>query len=394
MVADGGLKAPAMKRAIGVVTVARSDYGHLVPLLEALRAAPGVSLQLYVAGGHLASRFGHTVDAIEADGWPITDRVEMTAISDTAADVAEAAGRGLAGFARAFARGRPDVVVLLGDRLEMLSAAVAALPLTIPVAHLHGGEVTEGAMDEQARHAITKLAHLHFPAAAPYAQRILRMGEEPWRVHCLGAPGLDRLERLARLSRNELSRRVGLPLRRPTLLVTFHPATLEPGETENQVEELSAALEAVAGDVVITYPGADTGYGAVIRCLEALAASRPGTRVVPALGEDGYCSLLREADVMVGNSSSGLIEAPSFRLPVVNVGIRQRGRLRAANVIDVGIGRAEILAGIRHALDPAFRQSLVGLVNPFGDGHTAPRIARVLAEVELGPRLLQKRFVD
>jgi len=385
---------PSVKRTIGVVTVARSDYGHLVPLLEALRDAPEATLQLYVAGGHLASDFGHTVDAIEVDGWLIADRIEMTSISDTAIDVAEAAGRGLVGFARAFARGRPHIVVLLGDRLEMLVAAVAALPLTIPVAHLHGGEVTEGAIDEQARHAITKLAHLHFPAAAPYAQRILRMGEEPWRVHCLGAPGVDRLERLAHLSRAELSRRVGLPLRRPTLLVTFHPVTLEPGEIENQVEELAAALEAVAGDAVITYPGADAGHGAVIRRLEALAATRPGTRLVPALGEDGYCSLLREADVMVGNSSSGLIEAPSFCLPVVNVGIRQRGRLRAANVIDVGTGRAEILAGIRRALDPAFRQSLVGMVNPFGDGHTAPRIARVLAEVELGPRLLQKRFVD
>jgi UDP-hydrolysing UDP-N-acetyl-D-glucosamine 2-epimerase len=178
------------------------------------------------------------------------------------------------------------------------------------------------------------------------------------------------------------------------LLVTFHPVTLEPGATESQVAELAAALEAVEGDAVITYPGADAAHDTVIRRLDALAAARPGTRVVQTLGDEGYCSLLREADVMVGNSSSGLIEAPSFRLPVVNVGIRQRGRLRAANVIDVGIGRAEIVAGIRRALDPAFRQSLAGLVNPFGDGHAGPRIARVLAEVELGPRLLQKRFVD
>jgi UDP-hydrolysing UDP-N-acetyl-D-glucosamine 2-epimerase len=384
----------AVSRAIGVVTVARSDYGHLVPLLEALRDEPGIALQVYVGGGHLSPRFGHTVDVIAADGWPITDRIEMPAASDSALDVAEAAGRGLAGFARAFARHRPDIVVLLGDRLEMLSAAVSALPLTIPVAHLHGGEITEGAIDEQARHAITKLAHLHFPVAGPYAERILRMGEEPWRVHCLGAPGLDRLERLAHLPRAELARRIGLPLRRPTLLVTFHPATLEPGETEGQVEELAAALEAVEGDVVITYPGADVGHGHVIGRLEALARARPGTRMIAGLGEEGYCSLLREADAMVGNSSSGLIEAPSFRLPVVNVGIRQRGRLRAANVIDVGSGRADILEGIRRALDPAFRRGLADLVNPLGDGRAAPRIARVLAEVELGSRLIQKRLVD
>jgi UDP-hydrolysing UDP-N-acetyl-D-glucosamine 2-epimerase len=219
------------------------------------------------------------------------------------------------------------------------------------------------------------------------------MGEEPWRVHCLGAPGIDRLERLARLPRAELARRIGLPLRRPTLLVTFHPATLEPGETEDQVEELAAALEAAPGDVVVTYPGADVGHGAVIRRLEALAKTRPGTRVIGGLGEEAYCSLLREADAMVGNSSSGLIEAPSFRLPVVNVGIRQRGRLRAANVIDVGSGRADILEGIRRALDPDFRRSLASLVNPLGDGRVAPRIARVIADVELGRRLIQKRFV-
>ena len=274
---------------------------------------------------------------------------------------------------RAFERGGPDLIVLLGDRLEMLAAALAALPLTIPVAHLHGGEVTEGAIDEQARHAITKLAHLHFPAAEPYARRIRQMGEEPWRVHCAGAPGLDRFAQRAALSREELARRLGLPLRRPTLLVTFHPVTLEPGEAGRHSAELAAALEMVDGDVIVTYPGADAAHDAVIGPLESLAATRPGTRMVPALGEDGYGALLREADVMVGNSSSGLIEAPSFGLPVVNVGI---------------------LAGIRRALAPEFRASLHGLVNPYGDGRASPRIARVLREVELGPRLIRKRFVD
>jgi UDP-hydrolysing UDP-N-acetyl-D-glucosamine 2-epimerase len=383
-----------MARTIGVVTVARSDYSHLVPLLEALRDAPDVVLQLYVAGAHLSPRFGSTEKAIEADGWSITARVETTGASDAAVDVAAGAGAGVAEFARAFARGGPDLIVLLGDRLEMLAAALAALPLTIPVAHLHGGEVTEGAIDEQARHAITKLAHLHFPAAEPYARRIRQMGEEPWRVHCAGAPGLDRFAQRAALSREELARRLGLPLRGPTLLVTFHPVTLEPGEAGRHSAELAAALEMVDGDVIVTYPGADAAHDAVIGPLESLAATRPGTRMVPALGEDGYGALLREADVMVGNSSSGIIEAPSFGLPVVNVGIRQHGRLRAANVIDVGHGREEIVAGIRRALAPEFRASLHGLVNPYGDGHASPRIARVLREVELGPRLIRKRFVD
>ena len=388
------LESEGMARTIGVVTVARSDYGHLVPLLEALRDTPGITLQLYVAGAHLSPRFGETVGAIEADGWPISARVETIGASDAAVEVAAGTGAGVAGFARAFAAGRPDLIVVLGDRAEMLAAAVAALPLAIPVAHLHGGEVTEGAIDEQARHAITKLAHLHFPAAEPYARRIRQMGEEPWRVHCVGAPGLDRFARGAAMPREELARRIGLPLRRPTLLVTFHPVTLEPGEAGGHSAELAGALEMVDGDVVITYPGADAAHDAVIRRLEALAATRPGTRMIPALGEDGYRALLQEADVMVGNSSSGLIEAPSFGLPVVNVGIRQQGRLRAANVIDVGHGREEIAAGIRRALAPGFRAGLRGLVNPYGDGNAAPRIARVLREVELGPRLVRKRFVD
>lgn len=383
-----------MARTIGVVTVARSDYGHLVPLLEQIRDAPDLTLRLFVTGAHLAERLGATVRAIEADGWPIAGRVEMTGETDAPVDVAVAVGLGAAGLARAFTNQRPDLLVVLGDRLEMLAAAVAALPLAIPVAHLHGGEVTEGAVDEQARHAITKLSHLHFPAAEPYVRRILQMGEEPWRVHCSGAPGLDRLARLAVLSREELARRIGLPLRRPTLLVTFHPVTLEAEDTAVHVDELAAALEKIAGDAIVTYPGADASHETIIRRLEVLAAARPGTRLVASLGDDVYCSLLREADVMVGNSSSGLIEAPSFALPVVNIGARQRGRLRATNVIDVAPTRHEIVKGIERALQPEFRRGLTGLANPYGDGRAAPRIVQVLREIELGRRLLQKRFVD
>jgi UDP-hydrolysing UDP-N-acetyl-D-glucosamine 2-epimerase len=276
----------------------------------------------------------------------------------------------------------------------MLGAAVAALPFALPVAHIHGGEVTEGAIDEQARHAITKLSHLHFPAAEPYRKRLLQMGEEPWRVHCFGAPGLDRLPRLALLSRADLAARLGLPLRRPTVLVTFHPVTLEAADTARHMDELAGALSRVEGDLVISYPGADTAHRAVVERWTALAAARPGTRLAPSLGEDVYCSLLREADAMVGNSSSGIIEAASFGLPVVNVGSRQQGRLRGENVIDVGHGRDEIATAISRALDPAFRRGLVGMRNPYGDGAAAPRIVRILREIELGPRLARKRFVD
>jgi UDP-hydrolysing UDP-N-acetyl-D-glucosamine 2-epimerase len=383
-----------MPRVIGVVTVARSDWGHLVPVLEALRAAPDVTLRLLVGGAHLSPRFGSTVAAIEAAGWPIAARVEMLEAGDAPRDMAVTAARGVAGFADVFARERLELLVLLGDRLEMLAAATAALPFALPVAHIHGGEVTEGAIDEQARHAITKLAHLHFAAAEPYARRILQMGEEPWRVHCVGAPGLDRLAARATLPRAEIAARLGLALRRPTLLVTFHPVTLEHADTARQVDELVAALAGVDGDVVISYPGADTAHRAIVERWTALASSRPGTRLAASLGEDVYASLLREADVMVGNSSSGIIEAGSFALPVVNVGTRQQGRLRGPNVVDVGHRRDEIAAGLARALAPAFRRGLAGMRNPYGDGAAAPRITEVLRKVELGPRLVRKRFVD
>ena len=383
-----------MPRVIGVVTVARSDWGHLVPVLEALRAAPDVTLRLLVGGAHLSPRFGSTVAAIEAAGWPIAARVEMLEAGDAPRDMAVAAARGVAGFADVFAHERLELLVLLGDRLEMLAAATAALPFALPVAHIHGGEVTEGAIDEQARHAITKLAHLHFAAAEPYARRILQMGEEPWRVHCVGAPGLDRLAARATLPRAEIAARLGLALRRPTLLVTFHPVTLEHADTARQVDELVAALAGVDGDVVISYPGADTAHRAIVERWTALASSRPGTRLAASLGEDVYASLLREADVMVGNSSSGIIEAGSFALPVVNVGTRQQGRLRGPNVVDVGHRRDEIAAGLARALAPAFRRGLAGMRNPYGDGAAAPRITEVLRKVELGPRLVRKRFVD
>ncbi|HEV8616436.1 MAG TPA: UDP-N-acetylglucosamine 2-epimerase [Methylomirabilota bacterium] len=383
-----------MSRLIGVVTVARSDYGHLTPVLHAIRDAADLRLQLFVAGAHLLPRFGMMVRAIEADGWPIAARIAGAVDDDTPEAIAAGAGAAVTGFARAFAVHRPDLLVVLGDRVEMLAAAVAALPFALPVAHVHGGEVTEGAMDEQARHAITKLAHLHFAAAEPYAARIRAMGEEGWRVHTTGAPGLDRLAALPPLSRETLASRLGLPLRRPTLLVTFHPETLAAGDVPQQVDELATALEKVEGDAVVTFPGADTASGAIITRLRALERTRPHTRLVESLGDDVYASLLREADVMVGNSSSGLIEAPAFALPVVNIGDRQRGRLRGDNVIDVGPARDAIVAAIARALDPAFRRALAGRPNPYGDGRAAPRIVRVLREVELGPRLVRKRFVD
>ena len=384
----------AAKR-IGVVTVSRSDYGHLRPVLEALRRAPDLELLLLVAGMHLASEFGLTVRDIEADGFPISARVEMLGGGDTPEAVAAATGRGVAGFGEAFARLRPDVVVVLGDRFEMLAAAVAALPFALPVAHIHGGEVSEGAMDNQIRHAITKLAHLHFASAEPHARRIAAMGEEPWRIHTVGAPGLDRLATTEPLPRAALARERGLPEAGPWLLVTFHPVTLEYRDTAAHIDELLAALEKTDGFIVITYPNADTAGRLIIERIEEFAGRHPRRcRLAKSLGERLYLSLLRHADLMIGNSSSGLIEAPTFGLPVVNVGSRQRGRLRGANVIDVEPSREDILRGIEAAQALPFRVRARAAANPYGDGHAAPRVVDVLRSVPIDARLVQKRFSD
>lgn len=385
----------AAPRRIGVVTVSRSDYGHLRPVLEGIRRAGDLELVLFVAGMHLEPDFGATVREIEADGFAIAERIAMLERGDSPEAVAVSTGRGVEGFARAFARRRPDLLVVLGDRFEMLAAAVAALPFALPVAHIHGGEVSEGAMDNQIRHAITKLAHLHFASAEPHARRIAQMGEEAWRIHTVGGPGIDRIATAEALTREALARELDLPAEGPWLLVTFHPVTLEYRDTASHVDELLAALEKTDGTLVMTYPNADTSGRLIIDRLEEFAARYPGRcRLARNLGERLYLALLRHADVMIGNSSSGLIEAPSFGLPAVNIGARQRGRLRGANVIDVEPARDEILRGIETAQTPAFRARARAAANPYGDGRAAPRIVEALRAVQLDARLVQKRFAD
>ena len=397
-------------RTIAVVTVSRSDYGHLVPVLEAIRDCPGLTLRLLVGGMHLVPTFGHTVSAIEDDGWPIAERIDLLDPDDAPAAVAASIGRGVEGFARAYARQRPDIVVVLGDRFEMLAAAVAALPFALPVAHIHGGEVTEGAIDNQMRHAITKLAHVHFASAPSHARRLLAMGEEPWRVHDVGAPGLDRLARFTPSSRAELAAGLRIAVDDRWLLVTYHPVTLEYADALAQVDEVLAAVEKVDATPIITAPNADTSGRTLLRRLEEFATRAPRARLIANLGEQRYLLLLHHADVMVGNStrgisdhdvgvmvgnsSSGLIEAPSFALPVVNVGSRQDGRLRGDNVRDVPPDRDAIVRAIEAALAPGLRERLRGRPNPYGDGHAAERIVRVLREVALGDRLVRKKAVD
>jgi UDP-hydrolysing UDP-N-acetyl-D-glucosamine 2-epimerase len=381
-------------RRIAVVTVGRSDYGLYRPILRRIASHSQLELQLVVGGAHHLPEAGLTVREIEADGFPIAARVEVAPENDSPLGIAQVMGTGTAAFAEAFAALEPDIVLVLGDRYEMHAAALAALPLVLPVAHVHGGESSEGAIDEALRHSITKLSHLHFPTTEFYARRIVQMGEEPWRVTVAGAPGLDAIRELDPLGDDELERLHGIRLRGATLLVTYHPVTLDYERTEEHLDGLLAALADSGLDLVVTAPNADTRGATAARLVEEFAASHERATFVRSLGSRAYLTLLGRVAAVVGNSSSGIIEAASFELPVVNVGDRQRGRLHPRNVIDVGDDADEILAGIRRAVSEEFRASLAGLENPYGDGHAAERIVARLAETPLDRRLLVKRFHD
>lgn len=381
-------------RTIGVVTGSRADYGIYRPVLNEMRSRSGLEVRLYVTGSHLSAKHGMTSKIIEDDGFDIAARIECYPASDTPAAFTRAVGGAICGFAGVFERERPDILFVLGDRYEMHAAVCAASHFLIPVAHAHGGEVTEGALDECFRHSITKMSHLHFAATGEYGKRIIRMGEEPWRVTVSGAPGLDNLFNTDFLARDELGENLGIPMNRPPLMVTFHPATLEYGKAGEQAEALCAALSEFDVPVVFTAPNGDIGSDRILRAIQTHLERRPDSVFIDNLGTRRYFSLMKYSAAMVGNSSSGIIEAASFELPVVNIGIRQQGRARGRNIVDVNPDKGSVAEGIGKVLCPEFKQSLRGMQNPYGDGHAAGRIADVLESVSLDGKLLQKRFYD
>jgi GDP/UDP-N,N'-diacetylbacillosamine 2-epimerase (hydrolysing) len=383
-----------MSRRIAVVTGSRADYGLLYWTLRQIHQDPDLSLLLVVTGMHLSPEFGMTVRDIERDGLPVTECVEILLSSDSGQATATAMGIGLIKFGEVWARLQPDIILVLGDRFEILAAVAAALPLVIPVAHIHGGESTEGLIDEGIRHAVTKLAHLHFASTDRYAQRIRQMGEEAWRVTVCGAPGLERIRRMSPLGREELERRLGADLGKPTLLVTYHPVTLEPGLAQQQISNLLAALDEVGLSIIFTQSNADPGGRIIAEQTKAFAATRPWCCSFDNLGMETYASLMRYATAMVGNSSSGIIEAGSLGLPVVNIGERQRQRVRGPNVIDAGYGVEEIVAAIRRASSSEFRAAIAGASNPYDFGTPSETIVRVLKTVPLGQRLIKKEFEE
>lgn len=387
-----------MKRKICVVTATRADYGLLRWIMQDIKDHPDLVLQTVVTGGHLSQKHGMTVQEILRDGFSVDAQIQMDLESADATSLAASVGDLFSAMAVVLNDLQPDLVVILGDRYELLGIASACVLMTVPLAHIAGGEITEGAIDEQIRHAVTKMAHLHFVANDTFGARVRQLGEEPWRVCVSGEPGLDNLYREDKLTSDELSDDLGLDLSHPTALVTFHPVTLELDQLKKQLIAVCKAMD-IAQDryglqYVITYPGVDPGSDHIVDMWHRFVEQHEGRRLVSSLGQKRYFSALREAVMMIGNSSSGIIEAPSFNLPVVNIGTRQDGRLRAVNVIDVGESQEEILGAIADAL--AYDRSK-DCDNPYGDGRSAQRVVAFIDQVlreRRRDKLLRKKFVD
>lgn len=383
-----------MKR-IAVVTVGRSDYSLYLPLLREIGRRTDVSLQLIAAAAHLSSHHGHTMDRILEDGFEIAAKVEFPPRVETPVEAARAMAEGTWRFAEAYADLAPDIVVLLGDRMETHAAGVAAVPSRIPLAHIHGGELSLGAIDDVLRHSLTKFSHLHFAATAESARRIAQMGEEPWRVTFTGALSLDNARYLPRLDGAALREKYSLDAARPFVLVTLHPATLDPGDSGHRARQLIQALSTTTCDVLCTQPNADPGSAAIHAEFAAWAAAEPRrVHYMASLGPNDFIAAMENAAAMVGNSSAGIIEARHYGLPVVNIGTRQEGRTRGANVVDVGWSIPDISKAVGRATSDAFKASFLNEPNPYGDGHAAVRISRLLATAPDTMTLLNKRFVD
>ncbi|HXS78439.1 MAG TPA: UDP-N-acetylglucosamine 2-epimerase [Terracidiphilus sp.] len=382
-------KASKSRRRIAAVTTSRADYSHLYWPLRELAADAGIELGVFALGPHLSPQFGGTISEIEKDRFPIKARIECLLNSDSDTGMAKTIGIAIQSLADALTAWRPDILLLIADRYEMLAPASVAVALRIPIAHIEGGEISQGAIDDQVRNAITKLAHIHFTSTETARRRVIAMGEEEWRVHRAGAPSLDHLKRSKLLSREEVEAALGLMIKKPSILAAWHPVTIL-RDTNGEADALFRALEKTTGQLIFVYPNSDAGSHALIERTRALAAKRHDTHLFVNLDAVTYWSLLRLVDAMVGNSSSGIMEAASFALPVVNVGIRQQGRERARNVMDVPAETDAIVGGLERVLKPGFRQRLLGMTNPYGEGSAAKTIAQVLSRVRLEHLLVKE----
>ena len=375
------------RRRIAVVTTSRADYSHLYWPLRLLAEDARVELRLIVMGAHLSPEFGATIHEIEKDGFAIAARIECLLSSDSDVGMAKTIGLATLSLSDVLGEMRPDILLLIADRYEMLAPAAVALALRIPIAHIEGGEISEGAIDDAVRNALTKMAHLHFTSTFAARDRIISMGEEPWRATRAGAPSLDHLRKSNLLSREEVAAKLNVQLEGSAMVIAYHPVTLAM-DTLEEADELFAALGSVNSQLIFCYPNADAGSRALIERTTAFLAKRGNGKLFVNLDAVTYWSLLRQAQVFLGNSSSGIMETASFAVPTVNIGERQRGRERAANVIDAPANREAVLSAIALARSSKFRESLRGMTNPYGDGTASEKIVDVLTSAPLGRELL------
>jgi UDP-N-acetylglucosamine 2-epimerase (non-hydrolysing)/GDP/UDP-N,N'-diacetylbacillosamine 2-epimerase (hydrolysing) len=378
------------KRTIAVITTSRADYSHLYWPLRELAAHPDVDLKLIVMGSHLSPEFGLSAQEIQRDGIPIAASVETLLSSDTDIGMAKSIGLAVLSLADLLGSMRPDILLLIADRYELLAPASVALALRIPIAHIEGGEISEGAIDDAVRNALTKMSHIHFTSTEKARLRIISMGEEPWRVHRAGAPSLDHLRRSQLCSRIELEKQLKLDLSQPSIIVVYHPVTIA-RDTTYESSALFAALSERSEQLLFCYPNADAGSRSLIEQTRRFLEGRGNGRIFVNLNAVVYWSLLANVDLLLGNSSSGIMETASLGLPTVNVGLRQHGRERARNVLDAKADKQSILEKTDEASSRHFKSSLEGMTNPYGDGRAAERIVEILTSVPLGTDLLRKR---
>jgi GDP/UDP-N,N'-diacetylbacillosamine 2-epimerase (hydrolysing) len=383
-----------MSRKVCVITGTRAEYGLLRWVIEGIKNEPGLELQIIATGMHLSPEFGNTYQVIEMDGFKINRKVEMLTSSDTQVAIAKSIGIGLSGFADALDELKPDLIVVLGDRFEIFSAVSAALIAKIPVAHIHGGETTEGAFDEALRHSITKMSHLHFVAAKQYQNRVIQLGEQPHSVFLVGGLGIDNIKRLPLLNKEELQKSLGFKMGQKNLLITFHPVTLEKTTAKSQIIELLKALSQLKDTkLIFTLANADTDGRIINKMIENFAAKNPNAHCFISLGQLRYLSCIKQVDGVVGNSSSGLLEAPTFKKGTINIGDRQLGRLQSKSIINCEPSFKSIVSAIEYLYSNAFQSNLKTTVNPYGNGGASQKVVKILKKYPLD-NIVKKTFYN
>lgn len=380
-------------RRIAVVTGTRAEYGLLKNTLKKIIDNKDLELQLIVTGSHLSEEFGYTVKEIEKDGFHIEEKLPILMRNSNKDGISKEMGLLMIQLSQTFERIKPDILLILGDRYEIFAASSAAMVMNIPIAHISGGEITEGAIDEQIRHSITKMAHIHFPGAEVYAENIKNMGEESWRVFNVGDPGIENIKLTNFLSEEELKTELNIQVDKDTLLVTYHPVTLERNILPYQIDNLIKALGKVNKNMIITYPNADNGGDYIIKRLEEFSRENTNVHLFKNLGILRYLSVMRLCGAVIGNSSSALVEAPYLKIPVVNIGNRQKGRMMAENIISCSNECEDIILAINKSLSGGFKEQVKHIKSLYGEGNTSEEIVKVLETIEINDALLKKKLV-